>query len=242
MNQAAQPSNSPAPTPVDCHCVPAIPDEVGALVFDYDGTLADTTTSNEQALRAALQPHGVDLDHDWYRHHLGLPIHDLLTLLAGGRHLPHDEIIGQSRAQLLTTIHTVSPIACVSSLLRAARRTGLPCAVASSASRLLVHPGLDALGLIHEFAAVITREDVAHGKPAPDLFLAAARSLDVAAELCLAVDDAPDGIASARAAGMQVLTVVDGHLTPTTGIAEAACRHEQQSPPDDAARPSQQGA
>jgi len=139
-------------------------------------------------------------------------------------------------------VHSISPIACVGSLLRAARQAGLPCAVASSASQLLVHPGLEALGLIHEFAAVVTREDVAHGKPAPDLFLAAARHLDVAADRCLAVDDAPDGIASARAAGMQVITVVDGHLTPTNGIAGAACRHEQQSPPDNAARPSHPGA
>lgn len=147
--------------------MPAIPDSVEALILDFDGTLADTTTSHEQALRAALQPHGLDLDHDWYRHHVGLSIHDLLTTLPGGQLLPHDEIIRHSRTHLLATVHSITPIACVVSLLHAARRAGLPCAVASGASRLLVHPGIEALGLMDEFAAVVAREDVTHGKPAP---------------------------------------------------------------------------
>jgi beta-phosphoglucomutase-like phosphatase (HAD superfamily) len=136
MNQAARPSICPDPAPARS-CVPAIPDGIEAMVFDFDGTLADTTPSHEQALRAALQPHGLDLDHDWYRGHVGLSIHDLLA-----------------------TVHSIAPIACAVSLLRAARRAGLPCAVASGASRLLVHPGIDALGLRHAFAAVVAREDV----------------------------------------------------------------------------------
>ncbi|SEU34499.1 hypothetical protein SAMN05421811_11263 [Nonomuraea wenchangensis] len=53
----------------------------GALILDFDGTLADTTSSHEQALRAALQPHGHDLDHAWYRRHVGLSIHDLPAAL-----------------------------------------------------------------------------------------------------------------------------------------------------------------
>lgn len=213
MNQAARPSTRPGPTPL-CGCVPAIPDGIEALVLDFDGTLADTTPSHEQALRAALQPHGLNLDHDWYRRHVGLSIHDLLAALPGGRSLPHHDIIRHSRTHLLATVHSIAPIACVVSLLHAARRAGLPCAVASGASRLLVHPGIDALGLKHEFTALVAREDVTHGKPAPDLYLAAARRLDVPPHRCLAVDDAPAGVTSARAAGMHVITVVDGHLTP----------------------------
>lgn len=202
--------------------MPAVPDGVEALILDFDGTLADTTASHEQALRAALQPHGFDLDPDWYRQHVGLSIHDLLTVLTDGRQVPHDEIIRQSRTHLLATVHSITPIACVVSLLRAARRAGLPCAVASGASRLLVHPGIDALGLVQEFAAVVAREDVTHGKPAPDLFIAAARRLDVPSDRCLAVDDAPDGVTSARAAGMLVITVIDGHLASTDEAAEGA--------------------
>jgi HAD superfamily hydrolase (TIGR01509 family) len=193
-------------------CTSTIPAGIEAVIFDFDGTLADTTTSHEQALRAALRLHSLDLDPTWYRRHVGLSIHDLLAALPGAQHLPHDEIIQHSRAQLLASVHKVTPIACVLTLLHTARRAGLPCAIASGASRLLVDPGIDALGLRDEFTAVVTREDVAHGKPAPDLYLAAARRLGVPPRRCLAVDDAYDGLTSARAASIHVLTVVDGHL------------------------------
>ncbi|MGV9383616.1 HAD family hydrolase [Nonomuraea sp. NPDC003707] len=240
MNEAALPSRCLGPPCARC-CAPAISDGIEALILDFDGTLADTTPSHEQALRAALQPHGHDLDHNWYRRHVGLSIHDLLAALPGGRSLPYDEIIRASRAHLLATVHHTTAIACVVSLLHAARRAGLRCAVASGASRVLVHPGLDAVGLRHEFAAVVAREDVTHGKPAPDLYLAAAQRLDVPPGHCLAVDDAPDGVASARAAGIQhVITVADGHLapadedtTPRRAPRPAARRHDAQIPPDD---------
>lgn len=195
-------------------CVPAIDEGVQALVFDFDGTLADTRRGNENALRAALEPYGVSLDHDWYGRHVGLSIHDLLSALPGGRNLPHGEIIKHSRAHLLAAVYTITPIPCVVELLQQARHAGLPCAVASGASRLLVEPGLHALGLRDVLATVVVREDVTHGKPDPELFVTAARHLDVAPERCFAVDDTPDGIASARAAGMQVSTVIDGHLAP----------------------------
>ncbi|MFJ6140269.1 HAD family hydrolase [Kitasatospora sp. NPDC092286] len=202
-------------------CVPAIPRGVEALILDFDGTLADTTGGHEEALRTALLPHGIDLDHDWYRQHVGLSIRDLLAALPGGMPLPYNEIIAKSHAHLLAAVHTITSIACVVALLSVARRARLPCAVASGASRLLVEPGLNVLGLTHEFAAVVAREDATNGKPDPELFLAAARRLGVSASNCLAVDDAPDGIASARAAGMRVFTVIGGHLAPV-GAADSS--------------------
>ena len=201
---------------------PPILDGIEAVVLDFDGTLADTTPSHEQALRAALQPHGLDLDPGWYLRHAGLSIRDLLAELPGARQLPHDEIIQQSRNCLLATIRYITPIDCVVTLLRAARRAGLPCAIASGASRLLVQPGLEALGLSDEFAAVVAREDAPRGKPAPDLYIEAARRLDVPPGRCLAVDDAPDGVTAARAAGMHVLTLAGGHLAPADEDSEGA--------------------
>lgn len=228
------PPPCPGPPCAKC-CAPLITDAIEALIFDFDGTLADTTPSREDALRAALQPHGYDLDHDWYHRHLGLSIHDLLAALPGGRSLPHNEIIRASRAHLLATVHHTTAIACVVSFLHAARRAGLRCAVASGASQVLVHPGLNTLGLQHEFAAIVAREDVTLGKPAPDLYLAAAQRLNVPPDHCLAVDDAPDGVVSARAAGIRhVITVADSHLVPATArvqFTSAADRPMQRTPP-----------
>jgi beta-phosphoglucomutase-like phosphatase (HAD superfamily) len=232
MNGAARPPACPDRTPATFSALPqaapgdrprarsarghpAIHEGIEAVVLDFDGTLADTTPSHEQALRAALQPHGLDFDHGWYFRRAGLSIRDLLAELPGARHLPHDEIIQQSRTHLLATVRSITPVGCVVTLLRAARRAGLPCAIASGASRLLVQPGLEALGLSAEFAAVVAREDAPRGKPAPDLYIEAARRLGVPPGRCLAVDDAPDGVTAARAAGIiYVLTLADGHLAP----------------------------
>jgi beta-phosphoglucomutase-like phosphatase (HAD superfamily) len=192
---------------------------VQAVVFDFDGTLADTTLVHEQALRTALRPYDLDVDGGWYREHVGLSIHDLLAQLPGHHRLSPDQldaVVARSRAHLLAAIHRIGAFGCVLELLRAARGAGLPCAVASGASRLLVHPGIRTLGLEHEFAAVLTREDVQHGKPAPDLYREAARRLNIAPQHCLAVDDAPDGLASARAAGLPTIAVLNGHPVPAS--------------------------
>jgi HAD superfamily hydrolase (TIGR01509 family) len=206
---------------------PAVLDGIGAVVFDFHGVLADTALSHEQALREALQPHGLNLDPDWYARHAGLSIRDLLAQLPGARYLLHEEIIQHSRARLLSTIDHITPIGSVITLLHAARRAGLPCAVASAASRLLIQPGFEALGIADEFAAVVTAEDVPRGKPAPDLYAEAARRLRVQPSRCLAIDDTPDGVTAARAAGMRVLTVREGHLTAADAGGEQTAIHQQ---------------
>ncbi|MFG3429505.1 HAD family hydrolase [Streptomyces californicus] len=203
-------------------CVPLIGPTVGALLLDFDGTLADTRRAHEDALRTALEPYGIPLNTAWYDRHVGLSIHDLLARLPGGGALPHEAIVQRSRAHLLATLHTMTAIPCVVALLEQARRAKLPCAVASGATRQLVGPGLETLGLAGEFDTVVAREDATRGKPDPELYLTAARRLGVEPEHCLAVDDAPDGIAAARAAGMHVLTVIEGHLAPAGPEAAAS--------------------
>ncbi|OXM50276.1 HAD family hydrolase [Amycolatopsis thailandensis] len=224
---------TPTPAPAGaapsaaCGCAPAIPDDADAVIFDFDGTLADTTARYEHALRTALNEFGVELDPAWYRRHLGLSIHDLLAQHPGTGGLPHEEIVRLSRARLLATVRTLTPNPCVLALLRAARQTGLACAVASGAVRVLLEPGIAALGLTRELPVVVARDDVACGKPAPDLYLTAARKLGIPPRRCLAVDDAPDGIAAARTAGMRVIEVRDGHLSPTdTGAVPSRPRQQ----------------
>jgi HAD superfamily hydrolase (TIGR01509 family) len=84
---------------------------------------------------------------------------------------------------------------------------GLPLAVASSGTRAYVGHVLDRLGVAGAFAAVVSGEEVAEGKPAPDVYLLAAGRLRADPAACVAVEDAPHGIAAARAAGMRVVAV-----------------------------------
>ena len=184
-----------------------------ALLLDWDGTLADTTSSNYANLCAVLAAHGVSVDRAWYNQHAGLALADLLDVLRAAQPAVPDtaQLVAQCRERRLAACALVTAIPATLELLDQARRCGLPCAIASGAAANIVHGGIAALGLRGHFSAVITRGDVAAGKPAPDLFVAAAARLDVPPGLCAAVDDAPDGIAAAYAAGIgRVLTLRDG--------------------------------
>ena len=85
-------------------------------------------------------------------------------------------------------------------------------AVASSSNRPLIEAVLEAAGIADLFAAVVSSEEVERGKPAPDVYLEAARRLGVEPERCAAVEDSSNGIRSAHAAGMRLLVIPN----PTT--------------------------
>lgn len=89
-----------------------------------------------------------------------------------------------------------------------------PLALASSSNREIIDFALDAAGIAGEFAATVSSEEVERGKPAPDVYLEAARRLDSAADRCVAVEDSSNGLRSAAAAGMAVIAVPNEHYPP----------------------------
>ena len=97
-----------------------------------------------------------------------------------------------------------------------------PVALASSAHRAVIDAALDATGLTGIFAVVVSSDEVAHGKPAPDVYLEAARQLGVDPTACLVVEDSFNGVRAARAAGMTVVLVPNRSVPPAPGTAEAA--------------------
>ena len=100
-----------------------------------------------------------------------------------------------------------------------------PLALASSANREVIDLALDTAGLAGEFTATVSSEEVQHGKPAPDVYLEAARRLGVEADRCVAVEDSSNGIRSAAAAGMAVIAFPNPHYPPDEdALALAAAR------------------
>ena len=97
-----------------------------------------------------------------------------------------------------------------------------PVALASSAHRAVIDAALDATGLTGIFAVVVSSDEVAHGKPAPDVYLEAARQLGVDPTACLVVEDSFNGVRAARAAGMTVVLVPNRSVPPAPGTEEAA--------------------
>lgn len=190
--------------------------DVDGVVVDWDGTVVDNAEIRLKALQQALAPYGVDVDPQWYALNCGLPVREVIVSLAGPLPLPVEEVVATSR-HLLLGGPPPRLIDNTMNLLRRAKARGLPRAIASAAAGALIHPVIDQLSLGELLPVIVTAESVARGKPAPDPYLKAARLIGRPGR-CLAVDDAPEGITSALAAGMRVLTVRGGLLVPVRGL------------------------
>lgn len=193
----SEPAPTPTPTPA-----PA------ALIFDMDGTLADTMPAHWAAWQATARKYGLELSEDRFYQLGGVPTHNILEMLAKEAGVAMDVPAVTREKELLaeSLLENVQPIAAVVAIAQA-NAGKLPMAVATSAFRHVADKTLASLGLTHLFQSVVTVEDVHRGKPAPDLYLEAARQLGVEPTLCRAYEDADAGIASARAAGMDVVDI-----------------------------------
>lgn len=181
---------------------------VAALIFDNDGTLVDSQHVNFLAWQAAAAPHGVALETDWYGARTGLsagPLLEEMELLRGAL-LPREAMVAAHADAYAAGLSALRERADVAAIARAehGRR---PLAVCSGARRSQVEPGLRRVGLLDLFDAVVCAEDAERPKPAPDLYLEAARRLGVEPAACLALEDTAEGLAAALAAGMQAVDV-----------------------------------
>lgn len=98
----------------------------------------------------------------------------------------------------------------------------LPVAIASSAHPAVIRAAVEAAGLAASFSTIVSSDDVARGKPAPDVYLEAARRLRVAPSRCLVVEDSRNGVLAGRAAGMLVVLVPNASMPPGPGVTEMA--------------------
>jgi HAD superfamily hydrolase (TIGR01509 family) len=198
--------------------------EPAAVVFDLDGVLIESEQVWDAAREALVRERGGTWDErattdmmgmsskEWssYMHdRLGAPMEpaeindDVVRRVAAayGEHLP----------LLPHAVETVQA-------LGERRRLG----VASSSNRPIIELVLDRMGVRDRFAAVVSSEEVANGKPAPDVYLAVARELGVEPEDCVAIEDSTNGIKSALAAGMRTIAVPNRQFRPDDDVLESA--------------------
>ncbi len=197
------------------------PDDVECLLFDWDGTLADSTAANAAAFDAALAPSGGAVDLAWFTAHAGLSTEDALAAVVAEQDLSVDvaAFTAARDAEYAARIGTVQVVPAVAALARAqAGRRRL--AVVSGGRAAGVLGTLAHLGLAPLFEVVVTREDAPSGKPAPDLYRVALERLGVAPGRAWAYEDSDEGIAAAVAAGITAVDVrplVRPHLAAAGG-------------------------
>jgi HAD superfamily hydrolase (TIGR01509 family) len=181
----------------------------GHVVFDLDGVVVDSEPTHERANAEWLAGLGTALAPDLAEAMMGRRVRDLTDVIAGQAGLGPDEAFAGREAVFWRLLgeQALPPMPGLHAALVRLAGAGLPLAVASSGTRTYVEHVLERLGVAGAFAAVVSGEEVASGKPAPDVYLLAAERLGAEPADCVAVEDAPHGIAAARAAGMRVVAV-----------------------------------
>lgn len=187
------------------------PQPVRGLLLDMDGVLVDSQAVHREAWAALFREQGVDFGPTRFRDEAaGRSRDDILRAVLGQRSdLP--ALMARKAALVDERIASggCGAMPGARDLIEEARRRGLPIAVAT-ASRM-PEPFLRAAGLAELLPIVRHRGDVARGKPAPDVYLAAAAALDLPCTACIAVEDSPSGIDAARAAGCFTLAIPTTH-------------------------------
>ena len=183
---------------------------IHGLIFDCDGTLADTMPLHFLAWQTLAQRHGFSMPEDRFYALGGVPSRDILALLKQEQSLSIDPlaVAREKEEEYLKTLDRVGPIAPIVAIARA-NYGRVPMAVASGGTRRVIQTVLDHLQIRHLFDAVVTSEDIQNQKPAPDIFLEAARRIGVPPSQCRAYEDTDLGMTAIRAAGMDAVDVRD---------------------------------
>ncbi|MFG1869701.1 HAD family hydrolase [Micromonospora arborensis] len=180
------------------------------MLFDMDGTLVDSEKLWDVALQELAREYGAELSAEARRAIIG-------TSMAESMRIMHDDLGQPERDPEISAAWINARILELFrsglrwrpgafALLRAVRAAAIPTALVTSSPRALVEIALDTLGR-DNFDTVVCGDEVVAAKPHPEPYLTAARLLGVPIERCVAIEDSPTGVASARASGAAVLAV-----------------------------------
>jgi HAD superfamily hydrolase (TIGR01509 family) len=182
-----------------------------AVIFDNDGLTLDTEHTWTRAESALYARYGTEFTLDHKREMLGTSGEK--SALTMERHLGQPGRGHELRVELRELVHAeldgtgVETMPGAVELIDALRESGTPIGLATNSGREFATRALRAAGIYDYFDTVVSAEDVARPKPAPDVYLAAAAAVGAAAEDCVALEDSETGVTAAKAAGMTVIGV-----------------------------------
>lgn len=178
------------------------------LIFDCDGTLADTMPMHWRAWQVITEKYKLHFPQDRFYSLGGVPSKDILKMLAAEQGVALDHVAAghEKENNYLPYLSQVQPVHAVVEI--AQENYGkIPMAVASGGTQPIIVQVLKHLQIRHLFQAVVTSEMVIRQKPAPDIFLEAARRINVEPQFCRAYEDTDLGLQAIRSAGMEAVDV-----------------------------------
>ncbi len=181
-----------------------------ALIFDLDGTLADTMPVHFWAYKNTVKGYGIDFTPELFGTLAGIPAEDTIRRLNElfGTSMNPEETARLKEIEYEKTMHKMKPVAPVVSLVKEYHGK-LPMAVGTGGSKRLSWKTLEIIGLADYFEVLVSCDDVTHSKPHPETFLKCAELLGVQPEVCQVFEDGEPGIRAAEAAGMMHTLVTD---------------------------------
>ncbi|MFD7439437.1 HAD family hydrolase [Streptomyces sp. NPDC059861] len=199
-----------------------------SVIFDLDGTLVDSEPNYYEAGRLTLAEHGVP-DYTWAEHerYIGISTLDTIVDWRGryGLRAPVAELLtAKNRRYLALARASTRAYPEMRKFVELLAGEGVPMAVASGSSPEAIAAVLAGTGLDSQLRTLVSADEVANGKPAPDVFLEAARRLGADPSGCVVVEDAAPGVAAAHAAGMRCIALpyvadqADGPDFATAGL------------------------
>ena len=197
---------------------------IEAVVFDLDGVLVQTEELWDEVRSGLARERGARYDDEAQRAMMGMSslewseyMHSELGVPEEPREIS-DEVVRRMEARYRERLPLIHGARAAVERLRAR----WPLGVASSSNRPLIDAVLELSGLARFFAATVSSEEVPRGKPAPDVYLEAARRLGVEPPRCAAIEDSHSGIRSAKAAGMRVIAIPNASYPPDEEALAAA--------------------
>jgi HAD superfamily hydrolase (TIGR01509 family) len=198
---------------------------IGAL-FDWDGVIIDSSGQHEESWERLAAEERRTLPDGHFKRGFGMKNEIIIPQLLGWAEEPAEvERLSRRKEALYREIvreRGVSPLPGVHEFLRRLREAAIPCAIASSTQRENIDLSLASMGLADCFEAIVTAEDVSHGKPHPEPYLEAAGRIGRDPRRCVVLEDALMGIGAGLAAGAKVVAVA---TTNTRAILEKSGAH-----------------
>jgi beta-phosphoglucomutase-like phosphatase (HAD superfamily) len=204
------------------------PRRFDAVLFDLDGVLVDSEPWWNDVRIAFARAHGRTWTDDDHHAVMGANSHGWALIMRDRLHLDDvdpDEIERAVVAGVVARYRDMPPPV-IAGAPEAVRRIAarLPVAIASSAHPDVIAAAIDALGLHDVLRAIVSSDEVPHGKPEPDVYLVAAQRLGVDPARCMVVEDSINGVRAGKAAGAYVVLVPNASVPPGAGASDLADR------------------